>query len=347
MANGLICDAIATPDQVVDADGATMLPGLIDTHVHVETLDNLKTYGHWGVTTVLDMATPDPESLLKLRHHDGVTDLYSAGYPAVAPKATQITKMGYPESIGVAGIADAGRFIDAQARCSVDYVKIIIEDPKQPGTQALSPEVISALVERAHAKGLKVIAHTTTPVSVHRAVVAGVDILTHVPIAGELDPEVPREVAAKGIVVSPTLTMMRGLTSALGRRPLLRAQAAARLMPKLEYAGARRSTAAYLAAGVTVVAGTDANQDSTAPFSPSAGESLHDELGLLVEAGLTPVQALRAATVTAAEVFALPDRGAIETGRRADLLLVDGDSTRDISTTTRIQGIWIKGQRIR
>ncbi|MFD8986098.1 amidohydrolase family protein, partial [Streptomyces sp. NPDC059564] len=300
-----------------------------------------------GVTTVLDMATPHPDELLPLRHHDEVADLYSAGYPAVAPKSTQTKKMGYPESIAVTGSADADRFIGDQIRRSVDYIKIIVDDPQQPGTAALSPETIAALITRAHGAGLKVIAHAMTPTSIRTAVDAGVDILTHAPIAGALDPGLAAEVAAKDIVVSPTLTMMRGLTAALGRKPLFRVMGRLGLMPRMDYASARRSTAAHLAAGVTIIAGTDSNQDPTAPFSPPAGQSLHEELALLVDAGLSPAQALRGATVTAAEVFGLTDRGVIEGGRRADLLLIDGDPTQDIGATTRIRGVWIKGRRVR
>jgi imidazolonepropionase-like amidohydrolase len=76
------------------------------------------------------------------------------------------------------------------------------------------------------------------------------------------------------------------------------------------------------------------------------GESIHGELALLVAAGLTPAEALRAATSRAAELFGLDDRGAITPGLRADLLLVEGDPTTDISATRNIRHVWIAGQRI-
>ena len=87
-----------------------------------------------------------------------------------------------------------------------------------------------------------------------------------------------------------------------------------------------------------------------APKSPAQvphGESLHAELALLVDAGLTPVDALRAATVLPAEVFGLPDRGVIEPGRRADLLLLDADPLLDITATTAIEAVWVAGIRVR
>ena len=75
------------------------------------------------------------------------------------------------------------------------------------------------------------------------------------------------------------------------------------------------------------------------------GSALHDELSRLVEAGLSPLEALRAATSVAAEVFGLDDRGVIAPGGRADLVLVDGDPTRDISAIRRICAVWIAGRR--
>jgi imidazolonepropionase-like amidohydrolase len=79
------------------------------------------------------------------------------------------------------------------------------------------------------------------------------------------------------------------------------------------------------------------------PFSPRHGESLHDELELLIDAGLSTVAALRAATVLPAQHFGLHDRGVIEPGRRADLLLIDGDPIADIHATRKIRRVWCAG----
>jgi imidazolonepropionase-like amidohydrolase len=98
------------------------------------------------------------------------------------------------------------------------------------------------------------------------------------------------------------------------------------------------SVARLHAAGVPILAGTDAPNPGTAH-----GPSLHGELELLVRAGLTPVEALRAATSTPARVFRLGDRGRIAPGMRADLVLVDGDPTSDVTATRRITRIWKNG----
>jgi imidazolonepropionase-like amidohydrolase len=330
----------------IDGRGGTLLPGLIDTHVHIETHDELRECARWGVTTVLDMATPHPEQTLPLRHQDGVADLFSAGYPAVAPGATAVTKMGYPPDMAVAGPGDAPSFVQARVNDGVDYLKIIVEDPKQPGTRALDVETITALVDAAHHHGLKVIGHVITETAVQIAVQARIDVLTHVPVQAVVSLATARRVLGEGFVVSPTLIMMRGICDTIGRKPLLRALSALRVIPKMDYENARACTERFHRAGVPILAGTDANADPTTPFSPAHGQSLHEELRLLVGAGLSPVDALRAATIVAATTFGL-DRGSVEPGRRADLLLVEGDPTADISATERIRHVWIKGDLVR
>jgi len=275
-----------------------------------------------------------------------VADLFSAGYPAIAPGARAITKMGYPATIAVSGPGAAEAFVEARVNDGVDYLKIIVEDPKQPGTKALNVETITALVEAAHRRGLKVIGHVVTGTAVRMAMQARVDVFAHVPIQAVISAAMTERALGEGFVVSPTLVTMRGICNTIGRKPLLRALAGMRLMPKMDYENARRSTELFHRAGVPILAGTDANADPTTPFSPTHGDSLHEELRLLVGAGLSPIEALRAATILPATIFGL-DRGAIDEGRRADLLLVDGDPTTDISATERIRHVWIRGDLVR
>ena len=97
--------------------------------------------------------------------------------------------------------------------------------------------------------------------------------------------------------------------------------------------------------GNIVLVGTDSNDEAGTPAKIQHGTSLHDELERLVRAGLTPVEALRGAGALAASTFELVDRGAVEPGRRADLVLVEGDPASDISTTRNIRGVWIGGIR--
>jgi hypothetical protein len=106
----------------------------------------------------------------------------------------------------------------------------------------------------------------------------------------------------------------------------------------VSYASAEATVRQLVTAGVPILAGSDAPNPGTAH-----GSALHRELELLVAAGLTPVQALTAATSTPAKAFRIDDRGRIAKGMRADLLLVNGDPTRDITATRDIAGIWKGG----
>jgi imidazolonepropionase-like amidohydrolase len=108
----------------------------------------------------------------------------------------------------------------------------------------------------------------------------------------------------------------------------------------LKFVHAQAAVAALHRAGVTILAGTDAPAPGLAH-----GVSLHHELELLVLSGLTPLEALAAATSRTARAFGFHDRGRIATGMRADLLLVNGDPTADIRATRDIAGVWKLGSR--
>jgi len=138
---GLIVATPARGSRTVDAGGGVLLPGLIDTHVHVETRMALEACVHWGVTTALDMATPRPRETLPLRHRDGLADLFSAGYPALPPGSGPITAMGYPDHIAVSGPEAAEAFVASRVRDEVDYLKIFVEPTGPSGANAFSPEI--------------------------------------------------------------------------------------------------------------------------------------------------------------------------------------------------------------
>ena len=115
----------------------------------------------------------------------------------------------------------------------------------------------------------------------------------------------------------------------------------------ITYENVERNVQALHRAGATILAGTDANSDPTAPNTIEHGAALHEELLLLVRAGLSPIEALNAATRSAADIFELTDRGRIDIGLRADLLLVEGDPTTDILATQNIKAVWIAGEEVR
>ncbi len=345
--NGVISNA-TTADTTVDGQHGTLLPGLIDCHVHLSSLANLEHGTQWGVTTMLDMGSQSMAVTNSLRHRHGLADIRGAGNVASAPGGMSITSMGYPASSAVRGPADASRFVADRVADGADYIKVIVEDPQVTGSVVLDEATITALVEAAHQASLKVIAHVTSVAAFILAADAGVDVLTHAPLDADTDDTLAHSIAVRGIVSVPTLIAMRtvaGITEMTARR---RASGL-----DVDYAHARRTVSAFHRAGVPIMAGTDAYQ-GTAPSTNVRlqhgevfGEALHGELELLVAAGLTSVEALRAATVLPADYFSLTDRGVIEPGRRADLILVEGDPTQDIATTRAIRSVWVAGVQVR
>lgn len=365
---------IAEPDDrpvdvTVDGTGRTLLPGLIDAHTH--TFDgSLAEALTFGVTTELDMFCL-PENLARQRalaaSRDDVADLRSAGVLATAPGGhpTQVVEHLPPELLDLLGDAvgpfvtvghpdQAAAFVTARVAEGVDYLKISIDHGLSAGTEipVLAPDTVRVLVAAAREAGLRTIAHVASAADTAMALDAGVDGLAHV-FADVLDPVLVGRIAEQNVFVVSTLTYLDRIAGDTGDKELLTdPHLGPRLSPgaRAALAGAPgahrpelRSTAMAVAsamaeAGVTLLAGTDATV-----FAPVHGASLHRELLLLTEAGLSAPAALTAATSGPADRFGLTDRGRVAPGLRADLLLVDGDPTTDISATRAIAGIWRRG----
>jgi imidazolonepropionase-like amidohydrolase len=332
---------VAHGDKVVDGRGHTLLPGLIDTHVHLLGEGDLQRAIGWGVTTMLDMGTPAMALTDSLRNRPGLPDIRSSGPSASAPGGVQITRMHFPPESAVRGPNDAARFVADRVAEGADYIKIIVEDPTQAGPPALNTNTVAALVIAAHTAGLMTIAHASRLGALRIAQNAGVDVVTHAPLDGDVEESVTAVLASRGTKAVPTLTMMRGVAAAAGRRTLPTRG------DTLDYAHAAFAVTRWREAGITVIAGTDSNMAPGSPTQVPHGESMHDELHLLVDAGMSPAEALRAATGLAADAFRLGDRGGIRPGLRADLLLVEGDPLEDIAATRNVAGVWAAGTRVR
>ena len=314
------------------ASGGYLVPGLIDCHIHLHGPETLKSLAACGVTSGMDMSSP-AALVATLRGLPGVTDIRSPLMAANSPASAHGARMkdipAAAEAV-VNGVADVDAWVSRHVQQGADFIKVVIDLP------GFDQQTVDALVAAAHAHDLKVVAHASRSDAVAMAQRAGVDVLTHAPLDRPVDKVQAAELVAAGTVIVPTLTMMRGIVENL--------KAAGR--PGPAYEPARATVATLHAAGMPILAGTDANATPAAPASPVFGESLHDELGLLVDAGLTPAQALDAATVIAARHFGLTDRGAIAPGLRADLVMLGADPTVDIAATRAIRGVWIAGERV-
>jgi imidazolonepropionase-like amidohydrolase len=357
---------------VVDAAGGTLLPGLIDSHVHTDP-DGLRLALRFGTTTELEMMghwTPEERAAIA---GDDVADLRSAGM-GITPPGGHPSEYGPPTDAFPDGPptgfsfpfcstpAEAATMIGQQLAEGYDYVKVMIEDGTvvgHPGLTVISDDVLTAAVREAHRHGKLAIAHATTIDGARRAVRAGIDGLAHMWADGPAAPDIVADIARAGTFVTPTLTVLSSATGHPGSRFAADERVSSRLSPQWLDAlrgsmnvypqgnldDALGAVAALQAAAVDILAGTDVSSPDPAFGGMAHGASVHHELQLLVTAGLTPVQALRAATATPARRFGLTDRGRITPGARADLLLVDGDPTTTIADTLSIRAVWRRGAR--
>lgn len=335
---------------IIDGQGGFLLPGLIDAHIHLTDENDLRQMAAYGVTTGLDMATWPLSKLNSLRGRIGMTDVRSPGLPVTCPGSIHSHILPLPKESLLKGPEDAAQFVADRFSEGADYVKVIADVPGP------DQATLNAVVKEAHNKNLLVIAHASAFIPFEMAQDAKVDVVTHVPRDKPIDRSCAARMVAEGRIAVPTLTMMEGVMKppAIGAvlRLLLKPAAFLAIIKAKQkdphglgqkYEHARNSVTAMYEAGVPILAGTDANSTPGSPFEVLHGESLHHELELLVEAGLSNVDALRAATCLPAKYFSLNDRGAVEVGKRADLVLLAKDPVEDIRATRSIRRVWCGG----
>jgi imidazolonepropionase-like amidohydrolase len=330
-------DLDAAGARVVDGAGGTLLPGFIDAHVHLHGADNLEQLTRAGITTALDMACWPPVLVAELRNRRGVTDIRSAGIPATAPGSTHSKMPGRPDAALLAGPSEAEDFVRDRLAEGSDYIKVIADVPGP------DQATLDAIVAASHRQGKLVVAHAARLVPYQMALAAKVDVITHVPLDAVVDDvSIAGLVQSRGVAV-PTLTMMDAVARKFFGRGADGAPDDESTRAGPGYHNAQHSVWLLHRAGVPILAGTDANATVGVPANISHGASLHRELELLVQAGLSPVEAIAAATWLPARHFGLADRGAVRVGLRADLVLIDGDPSAVITDSRRVHRVWCAG----
>ena len=347
----------------VDLTGRTVVPGFVNAHGHAQAgggdvreslLQRLRTYAEYGVTTVVSLGQgADTAEVVRLRQEQD-------GAP---PDRARVYTSG-PSFRGLGSPADARDGVERLAAQGVDRIKF-----HQEGGGAMSLETVGALVDAAHARGLRVAAHIFSLDEAKGVVSRGVDVVAHSVRDRDVDAAFIAEMKRRGTGYVPTLTrelsvfvyestpaffsdpfFRRGLplyrpdVEALSdpvRQQRVRGDRNAQAI-KTALEQAKRNLKLLADAGVPIALGTDSGAGS----GRWQGYFEHVELEMMVEAGLTPHQALVAATGAAARVSGLDQVGTIAPGKRADLLVLDANPLQDIRNTRRIAAVWVGGRRL-
>ena len=342
----------------VEGAGRTLLPGLIDTHVHlqfdggsdfekeskelttagfaaVKAAVNAKRNLDAGVTTVRDLGGMGGASI-------DVAKAVAAGLipgPRILASGHALTVTGgHGHNVAFArevdGVDAMRRAVREEIRHGATTIKLIatggVLTPGIPESfTAFTSEELEAAVREAHQRDHPVAAHAIGADGIRAAVLAGVDSVEH---CNQLTPATAREMVTRGTFRSPTICAIRGILDHPDEVPEYAVEKAARIE-----ADSKKSHRTALGAGVRHVCGTDAGT----PFNPhgnAAQELLH-----MIDWGMRPLDALRAATATGAELLRLDDVGTIEAGKRADLVLVDGDPVDDPRALLGRKRVWLGG----
>jgi len=380
---GKATDAPKADGEMVDLSGKYVIPGLIDTHIHLGNLHDLtqdekfyttenveadlKTYASYGFTAVAIMGT-DKDAIFTVRNAQ------RAGRPTMARLFTAgqgiVFRGGYGGVPGVnrpvATPKEAAAEVDAQAAKGADYIKFWLDDelatmPKMP------PEVSRAVIDAAHRNGLKVFAHIFYLTDAKRLAAEGIDGFVHSVRDAPIDAALTDAMKARGIVqVAATLSREAAMYAYAKPAPQLNdpffqqslspAALAQLASPERQRTVASSPTYPKLPGFFDMAMGNLKREAAagvryglgtdSGPPGRVAGYSGHWEMELMVKDGFTPAQAIQAATAYGADILGARDLGTLERSKWADFVVLDADPLQDIKNTRAISAVYVAGRKV-
>src|SRR3954464_4610239 len=329
----------------VNVAGKTVMPMIIDTHVHLNTerdalIRDLKQRAYYGVSAALSLGT-DGYGLLDVRSESipGAARFYSAGRGITMPEPGRTTAPYW-----ITSAAEGRKAVGELAAHKVDIVKIWV-DTRDGKYKKLTPEIYGAIIDEAHKQGLRITAHIFDLEDTKGLVRAGIDAFAH----GVRDRDIDDELVAMfkdrpNLVLTPNLpdrgvkTDLSWLRGSLPAAELEKLEAANTDKPREQafYGIQARNLAKLNAAGVRITLGTDGNR----PWGP------HEEMADMVTAGMTPMQVIVASTRNSAEFLRMADAGTLQAGKSADFIVLDANPLDDITNTRRISSVYLRGAAV-
>jgi imidazolonepropionase-like amidohydrolase len=328
---GKIISPQNSADNTIDGNGCTLIPGLIDAKIDAGAAPwAFPKFAAAGITTVIDTSseTADTNAMRRAAcQTPGWPSYFASGSAAGSVGMTQSKELSIFPHRGIEPVsspAEAKYFLSKQIEGSEEsgLIRVIIDAP------GLDDDTLRALVNGAHRHGKLVVAHASQVNSYRRAISVGCEIINLVPDDNQLDSGIIDELREKGIAVVPSLSLIRCVS-------------AHHRYPSSAYENAVANVRALSSAGVSICAGTSANDIKG--LSISFTDGIYEELVLLAQAGLSNFEALRAATSVPAQALRLLDRGALKVGKRSDLTLLRGNPFTDLSAIRHVERVWTNG----